>query len=93
MTRPRPRPQVVINVNGGLVQGVFASLSELQVIVVDWDTDEINNFSRVDLVLDGRDCTASVIDFPPSPLEELAGSDVEQAIEAACDQGVLCDTC
>ena len=42
----RTRPQVVINVNGGLVQGVFASLSELQVIVVDWDTEEINNFSR-----------------------------------------------
>ena len=89
----RPRPQVVINVNGGLVQGVFASLSELQVIVVDWDTDEFDSFSQIDLVLDGRHCSASVIDFPPSPLEELARSDVEQAIEAACDQGVLCDTC
>ncbi|MBI3864898.1 MAG: hypothetical protein HY290_23730 [Planctomycetia bacterium] len=87
-----PRPQVVLNVHGGIVQDVFASIPELQVVVVDWDTDGGENPAQVDLVLDGRTCSAAVIDMPHAPLEELAGSDVEQAIEAASEQGVLCDT-
>ncbi|MBI3860744.1 MAG: hypothetical protein HY290_02490 [Planctomycetia bacterium] len=87
-----PRPQVVLNVHGGIVQDVFSSIPELQVVVVDWDTGEDMNPAQVDLVLDGRACSATVIDMPHSPLEELAGSDVEQAIDAACEQGVLYDT-
>lgn len=85
------RPQVVLNVHGGTVQDVFASIPDLQVVVVDWDTDELETPALVDLSLDGRRCSAAVVEFPPSPLEELAGSDVEQAIDAACDQGVLCE--
>ena len=85
------RPQIVLNVHGGIVQGVFASIPDLHVVVVDWDTEGIESPALVDLPFDGRTCSASVVEMPPAPLEELAGSDVEQAIDAACDQGVLCE--
>lgn len=85
------RPQIVLNVHGGIVQDVFASSPDLHVVVVDWDTDGLDSPALVDLSLDGRRCSAAVVEMPPVPLEELAGSDVEQAIDAACDQGVLCE--
>lgn len=87
------RPQLVINVSGGTVQDVFASLPDLQVIIVDWDADGIHNPSQVDVILDGLTHSAAVSDMPCSQLEELAGSDAEKAIDAACDQGVLFATC
>ncbi len=84
-------PLVVINVNGGIVQDVFAPIPDLRVIVVDWDVDEFDNPAQVELELQGENCSAAVIDLPVSPLEELAGSDAEQAIDAACEQGILSD--
>lgn len=83
------RPRIVVNVYGGIVQGVFASSPELHVVVVDWDTDGLNSPALVDLSLAGRRCSAAVVELAPVPLEELAGSDAEQAIDAACAQGVL----
>jgi hypothetical protein len=85
------RPQIVLNVHGGIVQGVFASSPDLHVVVVDWDTEGLDSPALVDFSLEGRRCSAAVVEMPPVPLEELAGSDVEQAIDAACDQGVLCE--
>ncbi len=86
------RPVVVINVNGGVVQDVFASIPELQVLVVDWDAEASdNNPAQVELQLHGRTYSAAVIELPGLPLEGLAGSDVERAIDAACDQGILAD--
>ncbi len=85
------RPQVVLNVHGGIVQDVFASSPDLHVVVVDWDTDGIDSPALVALSLEGRRCSAAVVEILPVPLEELAGSDVEWAIDAACDQGVLCE--
>ena len=83
------RPQIVLNVHGGIVQDVFASNPDLHVVVVDWDTDGLNSPALVDLSLDGRRCSAAVVEMPPVPLEELAESDVEQANDAASDQEVL----
>ena len=77
------RPQIVLNVHGGVVQGVFSSLPELHVVVVDWDTDGLDSPAVVEMSLDGRPCFASVVEIPQSPIEELAGSDVEQAVDAA----------
>lgn len=85
------RPQIVLNVRGGIVQDVFASNPDLQVVVVDWDTEGFESPALVELTLNGKRCTASVVTFPAQPLEELAGSDVEQAVDAACEQGLLCE--
>ena len=83
------RPQIVLNVHGGVVQDVFSSLPDLHVVVVDWDTEGLDSPAVVEVSLDGRSCSASVIELNALPLEELAGSDVEQAIDAACEQEVL----
>jgi hypothetical protein len=83
------RPQIVLNVREGVVQEVFSSIPDLHVIVVDWDTTGFDTPARVELSLDGCPCSASVAEMTPVPLEELAGSDVERAIDAACEQEVL----
>jgi hypothetical protein len=87
------RPQVIINLHGGLVQDVFCSVPDAQVLVVDWDVE--GSFPGepgiVDVPLAAAPCQACVSDFPTASLNELAGTDVEAAIDAACQQGVLCD--
>lgn len=83
------RPQIVLNVHGGVVQDVFSSIPDLHVVVVDWDAAGLDVPSVVELLLDGRRCSASVVEISPSLLEDLIGSDVEQAIDAACEQEVL----
>ena len=42
------RPQIVINVHGGVVQEVFASVRDLQVVLVDWEQEELDS-SRPEL--------------------------------------------
>jgi len=88
-----PRPQVIINLNGGLVQDVFCSVPGIQVLVVDWDAEGAcpGDPGIVDVPLPDGPCRACVTDFPVAPLSEVAGTDVEAAIDAASQQGVLCD--
>lgn len=85
------RHQLVINVNGGLVQDVFCSVPDVQVLVVDWDTEGAcpGDPGIVDVPLPDGPCRACVSDFPVAPLSEVAGTDVEAAIDAAHTQGVL----
>jgi len=88
-----PRPHVIISLNGGLVQDVFCSVPDVQVLVVDWDAEGAcpGDPGIVDVPLHDGPCRACVADFPVVPMSEVAGTDVEAAIEAACQQGVLCD--
>jgi hypothetical protein len=71
-----PKAQIVLNVSGGLVQDVFCSDPAAEVIVVDWDFadgEHQANVSRAEVL----------------PLEELAGTDAEAAIEEANFQTVV----
>ena len=88
-----PRPQVIISLNGGLVQDVFCSVPGIQVLVVDWDVEGAcpGDPGIVDVPLPDGPCRACVTDFPVASMSEVAGTDVEAAIDAACQQGVLCD--
>ena len=85
--------QLIINMNGGLVQDVFCSVPGIQVLVVDWDAEGAcpGDPGIVDVPLPDGPCRACVSDFPVAPMNEVAGTDVEAAVEAACQQGVLCD--
>jgi len=48
----KPFQQVVINISGGLVQGVFSDrVAELDVIIVDWDQDGV---TQEDMIQDER---------------------------------------
>jgi hypothetical protein len=87
------RPQVIINLHGGLVQNVFCSVSGVQVLVVDWDVEGPfpGEPGIVDVPLATGPCQACVSDFAVASLNELVGTDVEVAVDAAIQQGVLCD--
>ena len=88
-----PRPQLVINLSGGLVRDVYCSVPGIQVLVVDWDIAmAFPGEPGIVNVPVGTDCElACVSQMAVEPLAQLAGTDVEAAIDAAYEQGVLCD--
>jgi len=88
-----PRPQLVINMSGGLVRDVYCSVPGIQVLVVDWDiATAFPGEPGIVNVPVGTDCgLACVSEMAVERLAQLAGTDVEAAIDAAYQQGVLCE--
>jgi hypothetical protein len=82
------RNSIIIHVTGGLVQAVYCSLSEVDITLVDFDIE--GSFPGepgiVEFVSGEREEQAFVSELPPSRFEEIAGTDVERAVQAA---GVL----
>jgi len=79
-----PKTEIVINVHGGMVQGVFASDELADAIVVDWDVvpgDE----GVIEVEHAGQPLQASVQHPIVEPLAHLAGSEMEAVIVAACE--------
>jgi hypothetical protein len=78
--------EIVISVSGGLVQDVFGTDADASAIVVDWDADEClfdePGIVRVRTSRD-REQAAYVAIHDVLPLADLAGTDVEAAIEQA----------
>jgi hypothetical protein len=87
------KPQLVINLRGGLVQDVFSSVPDVQVLVVDWDVGDFvpGEPGIVDVPVHEAHRAAHVRDLAVQPLRELAGTDAEAAIDAAYEQGLLAD--
>jgi hypothetical protein len=87
------QPQLVINLYGGLVQDVFSSVPGLQVLLVDWDVEDPfpGEPGIVDVPLPDGARQACVGDLQVSLLDDLTGTDVEAAVDAAYQQGVLGD--
>jgi hypothetical protein len=81
-----PKIQIVVSVHGGVVQDVFCSAEEAELILVDWDT-ELCDPSAPDVaqITDsgGDERLAFVSKCRTEPLETLAGTDVEAAIQYA----------
>ena len=86
-----PTEQIVIDIEHGIVSVYASEPDRLDVVLVDWDGEGVDPRSpnMVSLPLGRRSYTAFVLEIPVEPLFELAGSNTEQAIEAACDNGVL----
>ena len=84
-------PTIVVNVSGGVVQDVFCSAPDTNVLLVDWDVQENDPSSPgvVSLTLHGRSRSAFVSESQAQPLGKLLNTDVERAIQAAVQQGVL----
>ena len=80
--------QIVINVSGGLVQGVYCSTPDAEVTLVDFDVDGVgvDEPRIVRIIANGLAEYVFVDQFQPHDLESLAGTAVERAIQAA---GVL----
>jgi hypothetical protein len=82
-------PTIVVNVDGGVVQDVFCTLPDAQLIMVDWGCD-------------GQPAGGHVVDVPGyglaaveetavSPMGALVERDVEEAIQAAGISLPICE--
>jgi hypothetical protein len=81
-----PAPKVVLNISGGVLQDVFSSEPTITVVLVDWDTEGCDPTENgIVEILDGHGGTqlAAVAEYPVSPLEQLADTDTEAALQAA----------
>ena len=79
-----PKTEIVINVHGGMVQGVFASDELADVVVVDWDVAP-GDEGVIEIKHAGQLLRASVQHPIVEPLTDLAGSELEAVIDAACE--------
>ena len=78
--------RIILNIHGGTVQDVFCSDPNADVRIVDWDVQECDadapGIVEVD-VEHGRKQSAFVGGLLPNALADLAGTDVEGALQAA----------
>lgn len=86
-----PRNQIVIDLESRIVSVYASEPDDLDVILVDWDSEGVDSRSPHMIELSRRDrlITAFVLNVPVRPLYELAGSDTERAIDIAEEQGAL----
>jgi hypothetical protein len=87
-------PRIVLNLSGGVLQDVFSSDPHARVILVDWDVEYANPAEEgVVAIPDGRGNTlfASVAEYPLHSLPDLAGTDAEDALDAAKIDIGLCE--
>ena len=81
-----PISQLVINVYGGLVQEVFCSDPEIEVLLVDWDVEaaDTEHPSVVHVTADGRRSQpAYVTPLTVQAINALQGTQVAAAIDVA----------
>ena len=82
-----PRIRIVVSVQGGVVQDVYCSAKEpAELIMVDWDAEGCDSsFPGVAKVVDpeGDERFAYVSKCLTEPLETIAGTDIEEAIQYA----------
>ncbi|REJ65659.1 MAG: hypothetical protein DWQ31_17110 [Planctomycetota bacterium] len=79
-------PRVVLNIYGGLVQDVFCSDPDTDVVVVDWDTEGCNPIDEgfYDVQCDdGRMHVVQVTEKGTYPIRSIGGTDCESALIAA----------
>ena len=76
------QPEIVINLQGGVVQEVFCSGPLVELTVVDWDA-EPGDEGVTEVVHHGETLRANVVHPIILPLHRLAGSEIEAVIEAA----------
>jgi len=75
---------IILNVSGGVVQDVFCSAPEAEVILVDWDTEGCDPAvdGTVEITYEhGRTQQAEILRLNASPLKNLSGTDVQRALE------------
>jgi hypothetical protein len=85
-----PNSEIILSIHGGVLQDVYASDADIDIILVDWDfagsvTDEEG---LIHAVHNERLIKAFVSRPNPFPLHDLAGSEIETLINAAEQQDV-----
>jgi hypothetical protein len=86
-----PKNEIVIDLDSRIVSVYAAQPEKLNVILVDWDSEGVDPRSpnMVRLRCGRQAYSAFVLGVPVLPLYQLAGSDTEDAIERAEQQGAL----
>lgn len=78
------QPEIVINVRGGVVQEVYCSEELADLVIVDWDEPGTSGANdAVAVPFHGRELYAAVSHPVLYPTWQLAGTEVEAAIEAS----------
>ena len=80
--------EIVINMHGGVIQEIFAADQDLDIKIIDWDTQGAadDEAGVIEVHQPNRTLRALVSRPNPSPLYLLAGTEVEAVIEAAEQQ-------
>ena len=80
-----PKPEINISLHFGAIQEVYASDPDFDIILVDWDVagGAPGDEGLVQTAHNKRLIRAFVSRPNPSPLHELAGSEIESLIDAA----------
>lgn len=88
-----PSTGVVISIRRGAIEDVYCADEGACVLVVDWDVELCEPGEHgVVAVPRGDEFRKARVSRPDVlPLNDLVGSDVEAAIDAACESGVLDD--
>lgn len=85
-TTALPKPKIVLNISGGVLQDVFSSDPAATVMLCDWDCEGCSpSDDGVVEIPGGRGGTqlARVAEYPVLPLTDLAGTETEAALKAA----------
>ena len=83
------KPRIIISMFGGLVQDVFCSIPDTQVVLVDWDQDPDPPFPRDDLARGRNNCSVLVGSFEARSFNDLADTDEGFAIHDAQKKGLI----
>jgi hypothetical protein len=85
-----PKPEIILSIHGGVLQDVYASDPDIDIILVDWDVagSVPDEEGLIHAVHNKRLIKAFVSRPNPFPLHDLAGSEIETLINAAEQQDV-----
>ena len=85
-SRPKPGPNVVVEIAGGVLQEAYSSDPAVQLVLVDWDTGNCTPDDKMGVFAiagkDGGSQLVLVTEFPTVPIDQLC-EDTSQALERA----------
>ena len=85
-----PKPEVILTIHGGVLQDVYASEPDIDIILVDWDVaGSVPDEEGLVHAIHNKSLINAFVSRPNlSPIHELAGSEIETIINAAEQQDV-----
>jgi hypothetical protein len=85
-----PKPEVILTIHGGVLQDVYASEPDIDIILVDWDVaGSVPDEEGLVHAVHNKSLIKAFVSRPnPFSLRELAGSEIETLINAAEQQDV-----
>ena len=85
-----PKPEIILSIHGGVLQDVYASDPDIDIILVDWDVaGSVPDEEGLVHAVHNKRLVKAFVSRPNSfPLCDLAGSEIESLINTAEQQDV-----